>query len=180
MRGRFRPDQAGREEKSGGQSSAGEARGEEEGRGKSWASQEEGRSQGAATRAKGEAESRGRPGRPREEGGRPEAEGRDWPAGPEGEGGRSAKGRQRPTEEGGRASEDGTRPRAATTEGVEETHLRDPTLVVGARASDAPTPGPSTGNPELLRTPLVRSSQDLTRRPLVDSLLWHKRENPPG
>src|SRR5215203_7075423 len=57
MRAGFRPDQAGREEQSRIQSTAGQERGEEEGRGKSGASEKERRGKSSAGRARGEEES---------------------------------------------------------------------------------------------------------------------------
>src|SRR5215217_1604358 len=121
MRAAFRPDQAGSEEQSRIQSSAGQAGGEEEGRG---------RSGGLA-----------------EEGGRSEEEGGDRPGGPEEEGGRRAQGRKRPTEEGRRASEEGRRPKAARPEGEEVVAgIRDEALLVGARGPRRTERG-STGSP---------------------------------
>src|SRR5215218_8079843 len=121
MRAAFRPDQAGSEEESRIQRSAGRARGEEKDRG---------RSGGLA-----------------EEGGRSEEEGGDWPGGPEEEGGRCAQGRKRPTEEGRRASEEGRGPKAARAEGEEVVAgIRDEVLLVGARGPRRTERG-STGSP---------------------------------
>src|SRR5215211_8040637 len=133
MRAGFRPDQAGSEEQSRIQSSAGQARGEEEGRGKSSASEEEDRDQRSAGQAGGEEKNRGRSGGLAEEGGRSEEEGGDRP-----------QGRKRPTEEGRRASEEGRRPRPEGEEVVAGD--RDEALLVGARGPRRTERG-STRNP---------------------------------
>src|SRR5215213_7665336 len=111
-----------------------QARGEEESRIQSSASGEDDRGQSSAGQARGEEKDRGRSGGLAEEGGRSEEEGGDWPGGSEEEGGRRAQGRKRLTEEGRRASEEGRHPKAARPEGeVIVAGVRDEALLVGAR-----------------------------------------------
>src|SRR5215203_51201 len=142
------------------------ARGEEEGRGQKAAGQKGGNrapEEGELKKARGEEEGGGWPGGPEEEGRRPEEEGGGRPGGLGEKGGRCAEGRKRPPEEGKRAAEEDRCPTAAAPEGeeVDVRLVRECVLYADFNAETEKATLAEHHLPELPRTPLWRSSQNL-------------------